>query len=91
MNKLVDSLDCGKVTNHSNGRAVVFRVSKFEDIINKIIPLFNQYNIEGIKALDYDDFCKAARLIEKKIHLTPEGLEQIQKIKLGMNRGRTFN
>ena len=35
-----------------------------------MIPLFNEYKIEGIKSLDYLDFCKVAKLINNKAHLT---------------------
>jgi hypothetical protein len=46
---------------------VVFYVSKFNDIINIIIPFFKKYPIQGTKYLDYKDFCKVAELIKKKI------------------------
>jgi hypothetical protein len=38
--------------------------------------------------LDFEDFKKVAELMEKKEHLTLEGIEKIRKIKEGMNRGR---
>ena len=42
----------------------------------------------GVKAEDFNDWYKAAELINKKAHLTEKGLEQIRKIKAGMNTGR---
>jgi hypothetical protein len=42
----------------------------------------------GVKSLDFQDWCKAAEIVKKKGHLTTEGLEQLHKIKTGMNRGR---
>jgi len=51
-----------------------------------MIPLFNKHKIIGIKLLNYLDFCKVAELINKKDHLTREGLEQIRKIKFNINR-----
>jgi hypothetical protein len=53
-----------------------------------MIPLFNKHKIESIKLLDYLDFCLGAELVNKKAHLTKEGLEEIRKIKLRMNKGR---
>ena len=41
-----------------------------------------------MKALDFADFCLAAELMKDNKHLTLEGLEQIRKIKAGMNTGR---
>jgi hypothetical protein len=40
--------------------------------------------------LDYEDFCKVAELMKNKAHLTQEGLNQILKIKDGMNKGRVY-
>ena len=61
---------------------------KFSDISEKIIPLFEKYTLQGVKAKEYEDFKKVAVLIKYKAHLTKEGLEQIKQIKAGMNRGR---
>jgi hypothetical protein len=41
--------------------------------------------------LDYADFCKAAELMKTKAHLTARGLEQIRKLKTGMNTGRKMS
>jgi hypothetical protein len=60
------------------------------DLTEKLIPFFDTYPILGIKALDYADFKLAVNLIEKKAHLTKDGLEKIKKIQSGMNRGRTM-
>lgn len=54
----------------------------------KIIPFFQNYPLQGVKLLDYNDFIKIANLMKNKSHSTPEGLEQIRQIKSGMNRGR---
>lgn len=45
--------------------------------------------MHGVKLLDFKDFCKVATLIKEKVHLTTEGLKEIQKIKEGMNTGRS--
>lgn len=87
INSLVNTLKCGIVSEHSKN-AVVLTISKFKDIKNKIIPLFKEYNIKGIKALDYQDFCRVVNLVNEKAHLTSAGLEEIRKIKLNMNKGR---
>jgi hypothetical protein len=88
INKLRDLFNCGSVSNHSNGNAIVFLIYRFDDMYNKIIPIFHEYKIRGIKSLDFQDFCEAAKLMKKRFHLTKEGLEQIQGIKSRMNRSR---
>ena len=87
MRSLIELLKSGKI--YKNRDTFDFRVTKFDDIVNKIIPFFKKYPILGVKALDFADFCKAAELMKNKAHLTKDGLEEIRKIKAGMNRGRT--
>jgi len=56
--------------------------------LDKIIPLFQQYPIIGVKALDFADWCKVAQIMKEGRHLTIEGLDEIRKIKSWMNSGR---
>ena len=77
---------CGNI--YIKGNAYDFRVTKFIDITEKIIPFFKKYPVLGVKALDFDDWCKVAELMQEKKHLTQAGLEQIRQIKAGMNTGR---
>ena len=82
----IDYFHCGKV--YKKGDAYDFRVTKFSDFIEKIIPFLQKYPILGKKALDFQNLCKVAELINKKAHLTKEGLNQIRQIKVGMNKNR---
>ena len=88
MKNIQEYFDCGNFRLRANQDAGDFLVTRFVDIHEKIIPFFSRYPIVGIKALDYGDFCKAAELMKTKAHLTKHGLEQIRKIKDGMNKGR---
>lgn len=74
-----------------NRTRVDFRVTKFNDIKNIIIPFFQKYQIHGFKALDFADFCKVAEMMNKREHLSAEGLEEIKQIKARMNLGRKLN
>lgn len=95
-------IGCGSVNQHSDN-AVMFTITKFSNITEKIIPFFDKYKIIGptgvarrlwgrawalVKFQDYQDFKKVALLMEKKAHLTNEGFDKICLIKAGMNRGR---
>lgn len=57
---LTQYLGCGKIYINSNKTAVYFKITKFEDLTEKIIPLFKKYPIYGNKALDFYDFCETA-------------------------------
>jgi len=89
MKCLISFFGCGmnyKVTNRELGN---YTVNKFSDITGKIIPFFEKYCIEGVKAEDFRDFCQVAKIIESKSHLTTEGLENIHILKSKMNRSRS--
>ena len=70
---LIEYFDCGNI--YKNRDAFYFRVTKYQDIVEKIIPFFQKYPIRGVKALDFVDWCWAAELMKSKKHLTAEGLE----------------
>ena len=50
--------------------------------------MFNRYNLQGSKNLDYLDFCKIVLLLKNKEHFSDQGLELIAQIKDGMNTKR---
>lgn len=85
---LIKFFSCGKYNGRNTVQAGDFIVTKFSDINEKIIPFFDMYPLQGVKSLDFKDWCKVAELMSKKEHLTDKGLEQIREIKKGMNRGR---
>lgn len=84
---IIEFLKCGNIYRKTGGDVYDLRVSKFGDITSKIIPFFKKHQIIGVKARDFEDWCKAAEFMKQKKHLTLEGLEEIRKIKAGMNRG----
>ena len=88
MRSLVKYFHGGNI--YEKGEAFDFRVTKLNDIQNKIIPFFKEYPILGVKALDFADWCQAAELMQNKAHFTNEGLDKIRKIKAEMNKGRNF-
>jgi hypothetical protein len=70
-------------------KSVNLQITKFDDIINIIIPFFNKFPILGMKSLDFLDFKKVCDIIKTKEHLTsPSVFKEILKIKSGMNLNR---
>ena len=73
-----------------------YTISKFQDILDIIIPIFTTYYFTTSKFLDFQDF-KAAAAIKKsslleKRKLTEEELKNMLKLKIGMNSNRvSFN
>jgi len=81
---LMSYLDCGNVYYSRNVIDLV--VQKFADINLKIIPFLNQYPLQGVKLKEFENFKKVAEIMNSKSHLTLEGVEEIKKIKSGMNK-----
>lgn len=88
LKSFVTYLSCGNYFKQDNKDWGQFKCENFQDIYEKIIPFFQKYNIRGVKALDFQDWCSTAEIIKSKAHLTHEGIERIQEIKAGMNKGR---
>ena len=87
--KLIDYLGCGKIDKPSTRTSEVrFVINRFSHLMDNILPFFDRYPLHGIKSMDYQDFCKVAKIMEDKSHLTTEGLKKIKSIKSGMNKGR---
>jgi len=82
-------LDEGKYIYESATRETsLLQIKNNSDIINKIIPFFNQYPILGVKSLDLADFKKVAELMKNKEHLTDSGFSKIIQILEQMNLNR---
>lgn len=83
MASLVKYFNCGNIRqdNREAVPAIYYRVSKFSDISQIIIPYFKKYPFMGGKALDFSYFCKAEELVRNKAHLSEEGLQKIREIK----------
>ncbi len=85
LESLIQILNCGRYIFKSGYGEFV--VEKFTDVRDKIIPIFEKFKLHGIKYQNYEDFKKAALLIENKAHLTREGLDELKIIK---GRARSF-
>ena len=88
LESLVSFLDCDSLVKQKNRNWGQYRCENFSSIYTQILPLFKEYPILGVKALDFEDWSKVAELVNRKAHLTQEGLAQIREIKSRMNKGR---
>jgi hypothetical protein len=88
MEVLAKYLGSGNIYKYPGKPAIVLTIFNFSDINNLIIPFFEKNPLLGVKLMDYLDWCKVAKLINKGLHLTEEGFNLIREIKSGMNTGR---
>ena len=88
MEQLIKFLGSGKIEKDTRKPLVSLTIIKFSDISNIIIPFFEKYSVKGEKYFNYLDWCKIAKLMKEKSHLTIQGVDLIRDIKSGMNKGR---
>lgn len=86
MNSLIKYLGCGRLEETPIISRLV--ITKFEDIQQIVIPFFSKYPLIGSKKHDLSDWLRVAELMKNKAHLTKEGIDEINSIKLKMNSGR---
>ncbi len=83
------SLGVGKIFKHGEN-AYTYRVSSIKDIV-VLIKHFDNYPLITQKLADYILFKQAIELINKKEHLTKEGLETLVGIKASLNLALSEN
>lgn len=84
-------LNCGRISiDNSKTETMKFVVTDINDIIEKIIPHFDKYNLKTSKFLNYIDFKAGALLMFEKQHYTLNGISKLKDIKSNMNRARSF-
>ena len=77
---------CGVVrVNH--GDRMAYRVRGVDDLREIIVPFFMKHPLKTIKNVEFRKFRSVLLKMEKGIHLTSEGVEEIRHIASQMNRG----
>lgn len=74
-----------------NNEVVVYKVRKLNDILNIIIPHFDQYPLITLKRNDYAAFKNIILLIRDKKHLEKIYLNEIITLKASLNKGLSDN
>ena len=77
--------ECGRVENRK-GEACDFVVNSYNDILNKIIPFFQNFELQGSKNYNFENFKNVVEIMKDKKHLTESGLKEIKEIKNKMNK-----
>jgi hypothetical protein len=75
----------GYVSKPNNRNMVEFRVSTLNDIINVIIPHFDNYPLITQKSFDYNLFKQIALLMLNKEHNNIGGLQKIVSLRASLN------
>lgn len=89
LKSFISFFKCGHTYSYKDN--IEYRCQSFKDNYEKIIPFFKEHSILGVKSEDFKDWAKVGEIIQTKAHLTPEGLNKIHLIRIGINRGRYLN
>ena len=81
---------CGHVYRKQNGCSV-YEVSKGKHLKERIVPFFEKHKLKTRKRVNFEKFRYIQLLIERKEHLTREGMNCIRQIKSTMNQYVSIN
>lgn len=84
LHALKNYFGCG-VVRKNHGTRLSYRVRGHENLLHKILPFFEKHQLKTRKRVDFAKFRKVVLLMEKKEHLSLDGLEKIRQIKTTMN------
>lgn len=91
MENLKIFFNCGRISiDNRRDETVKFVVTDLDSILNKIIPHFDNYPLQGSKELNFLTFKKIALMMLNKEHLTEGGYNEILELYGTMNKNRTF-
>ena len=80
-------LKCGTLRQREDG-VWYYEVNNLNAIVENVIPFFERFRFRSAKKKrDFAKFKKIALMMKEGKHLTPEGIEEILKIRRDMNDG----
>jgi LAGLIDADG endonuclease len=75
----------GKFILLKNKDSCIFSVQSTKDILAKIVPHFDKYQLITQKRADYLLWKQAVIMVSRKQHLTPQGLQEIVNLRANCN------
>lgn len=92
-----DRFQCGQIQvntrkdNHHES-LMIYRVRKLDDLLSRVIPFFETYQLRTAKRFQFQLFTEAVFYMRDKRHLTPDGLQFIRNLSNQMNqRAKSIN
>lgn len=91
LKRIILTMGCGVIVQPSEGRDRYFTsVSNITELSTIVIPFCQKYPLYGSKGLDFQYFAEGIAIMEKKGHLTLEGLDRLKYLAYNMNTFREF-
>ena len=91
LESILEYFGCGRLIENSrrdNHRATLMRfsVKRRADLIDRVIPFFEEHPLITAKRADFEKFAHIVRSMERGEHLELEGLTRIARLTESMNR-----
>jgi len=93
LEKLQSFFGCGRIfvnRRHDNHNENLYRfcIRSFIDLKDRVVPFFKEHKLQTAKAKDFEIFSTIISLMDKKEHLTSEGIKNIISLATTMNTKR---
>ena len=86
LHQLSEFFGCGSITSKGpNSKVMTYSVHSKRDLVSVIIPFFEKHRLL-VKRDDFAKFSEAVRLMTRKAHRTPDGLQKIIELAFSMNQ-----
>ena len=91
LEELIEFFGCGTIIENNRRdnhryRLMRYAVKRRSDLIDLIIPFFEEHPLMTAKQRDFELFCEAISIMRDDRHLTREGLATIARLTEQMNR-----
>ena len=91
LEELVEFFGCGTIIENNRRdnhryRLMRYAVKRRSDLIDVIVPFFEEHPLRTAKQQDFEFFCQAIVMMRRDLHLTREGLAEIAGLTERMNR-----
>ncbi len=86
-------LGCGRIqANHAGSRdtTLVFVVRRRRDLVERVIPFFEQQPLLSPKQMEVETFARIVRAMAQGTHLSEEGFARLRSLALSMNGGGRY-
>jgi hypothetical protein len=77
--------EAGHMRRDTSDNTIKYEIRRLNELINKVIPHFEQYPLLSAKQKDFEIFKKICLRMQNNEHLTLEGFTEIVKLAYSMN------
>jgi hypothetical protein len=85
LEKIKKVMNCGRIYTNSKRKLVNFKVYRYDDLVNKVIPFFDKYQFHGNKKRSFEIFKEIMSILDKPGRISEEDLSQVASLKVSMN------